>query len=107
MTIRHSLLKSSNSKATLSLWLSEKMDNYKSKSMLRWEEEDALCELFFSSISGKYQFDNDIINIDYCKNRGRGPKATEKVLGADGIGLVFIETTEIGVFSLPSKEEYK
>jgi hypothetical protein len=89
------LLKDSASKATVKRWLTEALRRYQARSGLKFRDEDVLTESFFSAISTKL---NPLataagrLEIDAYKIRGRGPGADEKSIGADGIGLVHVDT---------------
>lgn len=87
------LLKDTESKRLLEEWLRSSMSAYASNSRLKWNDEDSLCEHFFASIGGTLTTPNGVLNLSSYKVRGRGPGAAEKKLGADGIGLVHIRTS--------------
>lgn len=59
------------------------------------EEEDALTgQLGFALRTSERMADGWTWSIDYTKFRGRGPGATEKALGADGILEMRVQTVE-------------
>lgn len=66
--------------------------NYAVDAQLKWADEDALCEHFFSCIRGTLVTPNGNLTVRSYKTRGRGPGATEKKLGADGICIIDIAT---------------
>jgi len=85
------------------------MTTYAADAMLKWGDEDTLCEHFFSSIRGSISTPTGVMSIQSYKIRGRGPGAPEKTLGADGIGLVSIATPYAklsGFFLFQAKKAY-
>jgi len=72
-----------------------------------WKDEDALCTMFFETLSGTVMTPAGRIDLDCYKIRGRGPNAPEKASGADGIGIVSIctpTTTLKGYFLYQAKK---
>jgi len=96
------LLKDAQSRNIIKDWLAESAREYASRSSYKWKDEDALCEMFFSTLSGTRETPAGRIDIDSYKIRGRGPNAPEKRSGADGIGLVCLctPTTSLSGFFL-------
>lgn len=86
------LLKDTASKEILRAWLVSAMERYGGEARLKWNDEDTLCEHFFKCLSGQVTMPTGKLEVTSYKTRGRGPGAGEKKLGADGIGLVFINT---------------
>lgn len=86
------LLKDSESKRMFIEWLNSAAADYAIDAELKWSDEDALCEHFFSCIRGTLSTPTGDLTLKTYKTRGRGPGAAEKKLGADGIGIVNIET---------------
>lgn len=86
------LLKDSHSKCLFVEWLNSMAANYAIDAMLKWADEDALCEHFFSCIRGALKTPAGVLTVKSYKTRGRGPGAAEKKLGADGICIVDITT---------------
>lgn len=78
------------------------MSSYATDSQLYWNDEDSLCACFFKSITGWLSTPTGNLKIRSYKTSGRGPGATEKKLGADGIALVQIEApkTQLSGFFL-------
>ena len=101
------LLKNSSSKNQLAAWLDSAVALYSKRSALKWNDEDSLVECLFSAISTTLITDAGRLDIDSYKIRGRGPKAPEKAIGADGIGIVHIEndsTSLSGFFLFQAKK---
>jgi hypothetical protein len=67
--------------------------DYAVDAMLKWADEDALCEHFFSCMRGTLTTPNGDLTVKSYKTRGRGRGAAEKKLGADGICIVDIATS--------------
>ncbi|MFH0783738.1 MAG: hypothetical protein V2B20_17530 [Pseudomonadota bacterium] len=88
-------LKDSKSKDELYEWIKSGILTYSKNSLLCWADEDFLCGHFFSSISGTCSFNFGNFDIKSYKLRGRGPSAPEKVIGADGIGIVILKYQDI------------
>ena len=86
------LLKDSDSKRMFVDWLNGMAADYAVDAMLKWADEDALCEHFFSCIRGTLATPTGDLTIKNYKTRGRGPGAAEKKLGADGLCIVDINT---------------
>ena len=86
------LLKDSESKSLFVDWLTTMTRSYAADAMLKWADEDTLCEHFFSCIRGTLSTPTGDLTVKSYKTRGRGPGAAEKKLGADGICIVNIET---------------
>jgi len=91
------LLKDSVSKRLFEEWLNSMTANYAIDAMLKWADEDALCEHFFSCIRGTLKTPAGVLTVKSYKTRGRGPGAAEKKLGADGICIVDIVTTNVSL----------
>ena len=91
------LLKDSDSKRLFAEWLNYMTASYAIDAMLKWADEDALCEHFFSCIRGTLKTPTGILTVKSYKTRGRGPGAAEKKLGADGICIVDIVTPNISL----------
>jgi hypothetical protein len=106
------LLKDSASKDTVKRWLTEALRRYQARSGLKFRDEDVLTESFFSAISTKLnqlQTAAGRLEIDAYKIRGRGPGADEKPIGADGIGLVHVDTASTflsGFFLFQAKKVF-
>ncbi len=86
------LLKDSESKRLFLDWLNSMAADYAVDAMLKWADEDTLCEHFFSCIRGTLATPTGDLTVKSYKTRGRGPGAAKKKLGADGICIVDIAT---------------
>lgn len=103
------LLKDSDSKRLFVEWLNSMAADYAVDALLKWADEDALCEHFFSCIRGTLTTPTGDLTIKSYKTRGRGPGAAEKKLGADGICIVDIATPNTslnGFFLFQAKKAY-
>jgi hypothetical protein len=96
------LLKDSTSKQRFAEWIKTMTANYSAAAKLKWADEDALCEHFFSCIRGTLSTAAGDLTVASYKVRGRGRGAAEKRLGADGICIVdiFTPTTRLRGFFL-------
>lgn len=102
------LLKDSSAKKAVRNWLEEAITRYANAGRLSWNDEDALTQRFFDAIANPaLQTNTGMLQIECYKVRGRGQKAPEHLLGADGLGLVHIETSTTlldGIFLFQAKK---
>jgi len=85
------LLKDSGSKNQVKAWLASALGVYAARCPLKWNDEDSLTECFFAAISTTLVTAAGRLDVDAYKIRGRGPRAPENRIGADGIGIVHVD----------------
>jgi hypothetical protein len=91
------LLKDDDSKRQIGSWFRKSLRQYGRRSDHAWAEEDALCESFMAAISGAVETPAGRIEVTGHKVRGRGSESAEGRLGADGLGLVRIHTSDVNL----------
>jgi hypothetical protein len=101
------VLKNAEFKKQVKEFLKNGMEKYSRDAPYAQADEDSLTQAFISAISGEFKYQNLTVHLRGYKTRGRGPNATEKKLGADGLGIVYIETSDIqlhGFFLFQAKK---
>jgi len=100
------ILKDAKSKRKFRDWLRAGLVKYGKESRWMENDEDALCAILFSCLSGRLSTDAGDININSYKVRGRGPRAKEKKIGADNLVVLRIGTNQStkGFLSSSGKE---
>jgi len=90
--------KDSATKQAVYNWLKEALVQYSVNSAFAWADEDSLCQLFLTEVGRRPARAPGLdVQLQGYKTRGRGGGAGEKKLGADGLGVVRIETTHARV----------
>lgn len=89
------VLKDSAFKDALIKELNSRMAAYAENALLAWADEDAVTQAFISAVSGHFSHSDVSIELRGYKVRGRGPAPPELLLGADGLGLVFVNTSQV------------